>query len=47
MQKETVFIYTMHFQKILFGLKQNNAVLIEQFYQELKEDVKNNIVKED
>ena len=46
-QKKTASMYTVQFQEILFNLSWDDAALTEQFYRNLKNIVKNNIVWEE
>ena len=46
-QKKVALIYVVQFQKVLFNLSQSDAALIEQFYKDLKNIVKNDITKEE
>ena len=46
-QKEVALIYMIWFQKVLFNLSWEDAVLAEQFYRGLKNVVKNDIAREE
>ena len=46
-QKRAALIYIVWFQKVSSNLSWRNTALTEQFYRDLKNVVKNNIVKEE
>ena len=46
-QKRAASMYAVWFQKVLFNLSWEDAVLAEQFYRSLKNVVKNDIAREE